>query len=119
MAYKKIFLDDKIIFGVSDTEFIDISSYEKFEHFCSLSSSNLEDLIEDIKSGLRESVEEELLFLDSGSINHLTKTVAYVRLLQTVSSAIYIRNEAAAKEEAEKIERENLLKQSEEWHFSG
>jgi hypothetical protein len=119
MAYKKIFLDDKIIFGVSDTEFIDISSYEKFEYFCSLSNNNLSSLIEDIKVGLREAVEEELSLLDNGSINHLTKTTAYVRLLQTVSSAIYIKNEALAKEEAEKLEREKLIKQAEEWQFNG
>lgn len=119
MAYKKIFVDDKILFGVSDTEFVDISSYEKFEYFCSLSKNNLTDLIEDIKNGIRESVEEELLSLDNGSINHLTKTMAYVRLMQTVSSAIYIKNEAAAKEEAERLEKEKLIKQAEEWKFSG
>lgn len=119
MAYKKIFVDDKILFGVSDTEFVDISSYEKFEYFCSLSKNNLTDLIEDIKNGIRESVEEELLSLDNGSINHLTKTMAYVRLMQTVSSAIYIKNEALKKEEEQRLEKEKLIKQAEEWQFSG
>lgn len=119
MAYKKILVDDKILFAVSDTEFVDISNYEKFEYFCSLSKDNFSNLVEDIKTGLRDSVEEELLSLENGSINHLTKTTAYVRLMQTVSSAIYIKNEALAKEEAEKLEKEKLIKQAEEWQFSG
>jgi hypothetical protein len=119
MAYKKVLVDDRFLFGVSDTEFIDISSYEKFEYFCSLSSNNFSDLVEDIKAGIREAVEEEIATLENGSINHLTKTIAYVRLMQTVSSAIYIKNEALAKEEAEKIEREKLIQQAEEWQFNG
>jgi hypothetical protein len=119
MAYKKIIVDDKILFAVSDTEFIDISSNEKFEYFCSLSNNNFSDLIEDIKTGLREAVEEEIVSLENGSMNHLTKTIAYVRLLQTVSSAIYIRNENLAKEEAEKLKKEEMFKQAEEWQFNG
>ena len=119
MAYKKIIVDDKVLFGVSDTEFIDISSNEKFEYFCSLSNNNFSDLVEDIKTGLREAVEEELLSLESGSMNHLTKTIAYVRLLQTVSSAIYIKNENLAREEAERLKKEEMIKQAEEWQFNG
>ena len=119
MAYKKIFVEDKILFAVSDTEFIDISSYEKFNYFCSLSKNNLPDLIEDVRTGLKESLEEELDNLEKGSVNHLTKTIAYVRLMQTISSAMYIKNEALAKEEAERLEKEKLIKQAEEWQFNG
>jgi hypothetical protein len=119
MAYKKIMVDDRLLFGVSDTEFIDISSHEKFEYFCSLSNNNFSELIEDIKTGIREAVEEELISLENGSMNHLTKTMAYVRLLQTVSSCIYINNENLAKEEAERLKKEELIKQAEEWQFNG
>ena len=119
MAYKKILVDDKILFAVSDTEFVDISSYEKFEYFCNISKDNFSNLVEDVKNGLRDAVEEELLSLENGSINHLTKTMAYVRLLQTVSSAIYIKNEALKKEEEQRLEKEKLIKQAEEWQFSG
>jgi hypothetical protein len=119
MAYKKIFVDDKILFAVSDTEFIDISSYEKFEYFCNISKNHLPDLIEDVKTGLRDAIEEDLLSLENGSMNHLTKTIAYVRLMQTVSSAIYVKNEALKKEEEEKLEKEKLIKQAEEWQFNG
>ena len=119
MGYKKILVDDKVLFAVSETELIDISSYDKFEYFCNISKDNFSNLVEDIKVGLREAVEEEILSLENGSINHLTKTMAYVRLMQTVSSAIYIKNEALKKEEAEKLEREKLIKEAEEWQFSG
>jgi hypothetical protein len=119
MAYKKILVDDKILFAISDTEFIDISSYEKFEYFCNISKDNFLNLVEDVKTGLRDAVEEELISLENGSMNHLTKTMAYVRLLQTVSSCIYIKNENLAKEEAERVKKEEMFKQAEEWQFRG
>jgi hypothetical protein len=118
MTYKKILLGDRLIFGVSDTEFVDIDSYEKFNYFCSLSESHKEDLIQDIKDGLMEAVEEELASLESGSQNHLTKTTAYVRLMQTVSSSIYINNEALVKEQEQALLQQSLIEQAENWSFS-
>jgi hypothetical protein len=118
MTYQKILVGDKLIFGVSDTEFIDIDGHEKFNYFCSLSESHKEDLIQDIKDGLMEAVEEELSCLDTGSQDHLTKTIAYVRLMQTVSSSIYINNETLAKEQEQALLQQSLIDQAENWSFS-
>lgn len=105
MAYKTIKSEDRILFFLSDTEVIELSSHDKIKQLVEASAENLEQLIDDIKTNLRESVEEELELFDTEDVSLLQKTVVYAKLLQVVNHYRYIEKQEAARK-AEEEERQ-------------
>lgn len=86
MAYKKIVLEDRILFFLTDTDVLELNNYENFKRLINYSQENLELLMEDAENSLRSSVEEELAKMkDDTNSELLTNTVLYARLMQGIN----------------------------------
>ena len=105
MAFRTIRTDDRILFFLSDTEVLELTSHDKIKQLVEASESNLEQLINEIKTGLSEAVEEELELFDTEDVSVLQKTLAYAKLLQVVNQYRCIEKAEAARK-AEEEERQ-------------
>lgn len=83
MGYRKVIMEDRILFFLTDQDILELNSYENFRRLIDYSKENLDLLLEDIENGLRSSVEEELgKFKDESNAENLQKTIHYARLMQ-------------------------------------
>jgi hypothetical protein len=104
MAYRSVVAEDRILFFLSDTNIIELNSYDKVKMLVEASSGNLESLIADINENLIASAEEELVKMTDGTGSLLQKTSAYAKLLQVVGQYHYLEE----KNRQEKLEQERL-----------
>lgn len=93
MAYRKNLVDDKFIFIIGDNNILELTSYDKVKEFSELSNNNLETLINEIKEEIVLSVNEELGLMESNNGQLLLKTVAYVKLMQSVGQFLYVQEQ--------------------------
>lgn len=105
--------DDRILFLMSDTEVLELTSHDKIKQFVEASESNLEELISEVKSGLLAAVQEELELFDTEDVALLQKTLAYAKLLQVVNQYRYIEKVEAAR----KAEEEERLANQDVWSW--
>lgn len=83
MGYRKVIMEDRILFFLTDDDVLELNTYQNFRRLIDYSSENLDLLIEDIENGLRESIEEEIAkFKDDSNAENLQKTIHYARLMQ-------------------------------------
>lgn len=110
MTFRTIRTDDRILFFLSDTEILELTSHDKIKQLVEASESNLEQLIDEIKSNLSEAVQEELEIFDTEDVAVLQKTLAYAKLLQSVNQYRYIEKVEAARkaEEEERLANQNV-----------
>jgi uncharacterized protein YcbK (DUF882 family) len=110
MAFRTIQTDDKILFFLSDTEVLELTNYDNVKKLVEASSSNLDQLIDEVKTKLVESVQEDLQDFDTEDVQILQKSLAYAKLLQVVNQYRYVEKiEAARKaEEEERLLNNNV-----------
>jgi uncharacterized protein YcbK (DUF882 family) len=113
MAFKTIQTDDKILFFLSDTEVLELTSYDSVKRLVEASSSNLDQLINEVKTNLVESVQEDLNLFDTEDVQLLQKTLAYAKLLQVVNQYRYVEKI----ESARKAEEEERLLNNDVWSW--
>ena len=97
MAFRTIRTDDRILFFLSDTEVLELTSHDKIKKLVEASESNLEQLIDEIKTNLLEAAQEELELFDTEDVSLLQKTLAYAKLLQSVNHYRHIEKLEAAR----------------------
>jgi hypothetical protein len=105
MTFRTIRTDDRILFFLSDTEILELTSHDKIKQLVEASESNLEQLIDEIKSNLLEAVQEELELFDTEDVSLLQKTLAYAKLLQVVNQYRFMEKAESARK-AEEEERQ-------------
>jgi uncharacterized protein YcbK (DUF882 family) len=113
MAFRTIQTDDKILFFLSDTEVLELTNYDNVKKLVEASSSNLDQLIDEVKTKLVESVEEDLNLFDTEDVQLLQKTLAYAKLLQVVNQYRYVEKIEAAR----KAEEEERLLNNDVWSW--
>jgi hypothetical protein len=102
MAFRTIQTEDKVLFFLSDTEVIELTNYDSVKKLVEASDSNLEQLIDEVKTKLTQSVQEDLVDFDTEDVQLLQKSLAYAKILQAVNQYRYIEKvEAARKAEEE------------------
>jgi hypothetical protein len=102
MAFRTIQTEDKVLFFLSDTEVIELTNYDSVKKLVEASDSNLEQLIDEVKTKLNQSVQEDLVDFDTEDVQLLQKSLAYAKILQAVNQYRYIEKvEAARKAEEE------------------
>lgn len=104
MAYRSIVAEDRVLFFLTDTNIIELNSYDKVKTLVEASSGNLESLIAEINENLIASAEEELVKMTDGTGSLLQKTAAYVKLLQVVGQYHYLEEQ----NRQERLEQETL-----------
>ena len=113
MAFKTIRTDDRILFFLSDTEILELTSHDKVKQLVEASSSNLDQLIDEIKTNLLDAVQEELELFDTEDVSLLQKTLAYAKLLQVVNQYRCMEKAEAAR----KAEEEERLANQDVWSW--
>lgn len=117
MSYRMIQVSDKFLFFVSDTNAIELNTYDNVKEFIGYSETNLSSLINDIKSGLIEAANEELVKMETGSDQNLLKTMAYVKLLQVVNQYFYSERLHQEELDRQALELESL--NTNDWIWTG
>jgi len=97
MTFKTIRTEDRILFFLSETEALELTSHDKIKRLVEASDSNLDQLIDEIKTNLVEAVQEELELFDTEDVSLLQKTLAYAKLLQSVNHYRHIEKLEAAR----------------------
>jgi hypothetical protein len=113
MAFKTIRAEDRILFFLSETEVIELTSHDKIKQLVEASASNLDQLIDEIKTNLVEAAQEELEMFDTEDVSMLQKTLAYAKLLQSVNHYRHIEKIEAAR----KAEEEERLANQDVWSW--
>lgn len=112
MSYRSAIVNDRVVFFLSDTEIIELNTYDSVQKLVNASEDNLSQLIEEIKNNLISYANEELDLMQSTDNPMLTKTLAYAKIMQMVSYYFY-------EEERKKLDEEKRLQHEGEWSWSG
>jgi hypothetical protein len=113
MSYKSILTESNLLFFLSDTEVLDLSTYEQYKKLIGNSQENKAILHEEIKNGLISSVNEEInLLIEKVDENRLYKTFIYARLLELCfhyqKMEIIEEENTRRREEQEKFNEEEI-----------
>ena len=115
MAYRSAVVEDRVLFFLSDTDILELNSYDKVQTLVNASQDNLEQLINEIKANLVSSAQEEIDIMQSIDNPILTKTLAYAKLMQVVSYYFYQQERERLDEEKK---REHEASES-DWSWTG
>jgi hypothetical protein len=111
MGYRKVMLEDRVLFFLTDEDIVELNSYQNFKRLINHSKENLDLLLSDIENGLKLSVEEELeKFKDDNNSEYLQKTIHYARLMQGVN---HFLAELAFEKQREQQEMDRLREMEE------
>jgi hypothetical protein len=86
MSYKTMFVQDQLLFIISDSEALHFNSSHDVKRLIA-SGTTLEELIDFVKTSILSSLEEELIGIEEADFSNnrqLTKTTAYARLLMPI-----------------------------------
>lgn len=86
MSYKTMFIQDQLLFIISDSEALHFNSSHDVKRLIA-SGTTLEDLIEFVKTSILTSLEEELQGIEEvvhTNSRQFTKTAAYAKLLMPI-----------------------------------
>ncbi len=115
MSYRSVLVEDRVMFFLSDTDVIELNSYDKVKKLVNASEGNLEQLIEEVKTNLASAVDEEITLMESIDNPNLTKTLAYAKIMQVLSHYFF-------QEERDRLDEERRREHEEangDWSWTG
>jgi hypothetical protein len=115
MSYRSAVVEDRVMFFLSDTEIIELNSYDKMQKLVNASEGNLDQLLAEIRTNLLAFADEELDLMESVDDPLLTKTLAYAKIMQVVSH--YFFQEERKRLDAEKEKEVN--ESNGDWSWTG